>query len=131
MLSLESLVAQNPDSFPGLKPGSPPWDEIVEAYAAYWETVCGRPGEEEFLETLASAYRTELSPAQMEAAIRFYSGEDGRKLIAAGKIAASQALMAYSRAYSEQVPIAWGKFNRRVQAIFENSVRPDTKPDTK
>ena len=59
--------------------------------------------------------------AQLRAAIRFYSSDNGRNLIIAHKVAASEALSAFEKAYSVQVPIALSEFNRQLQFIANES----------
>jgi hypothetical protein len=115
----ESLLADDPEKFFGLQPGTPRWEQVIQAYAQYWETICSRPTKEEFLDSLAIAYRDKMPPPQLQAAIHFYSSDVGQKLITAHKAAAARALSAFSQAYSEQVPTAVVEFNRRLKSIAE------------
>lgn len=115
----ETLLADDPDRFFGIRPGSSCWNKVIEAYAAYWEAVCAHPTKSEFIDLLAANYGQHLSAAQLHKAISFYSSAAGLQLVTAHKAAAAQAQTVFSKAHATQTPIALTEFNRRLKAIAE------------
>ena len=118
-VSPAQLVAKDPDSFYGLRPTSPRWPEVLQAYGQYWEAICSRPTKDEFLTSLAAVYAEKMSVVQLESAIKFYSSPVGQKLVSAHKGAAAHVNTLFSQAYTEQVPNAMAEFNRRLKAIAD------------
>jgi hypothetical protein len=118
-VSPEALVAKDPDIYYGLRPNSPRWPAVLQAYSQYWETICSRPTKSEFLASLAAVYAKEMSVGQLKSAIQFYSSPVGQKLIATHRGAAAQVNSLFSQAYAEQVPQAAAEYNRRLKAIAE------------
>ena len=118
----ESLLADDPDKFFGIRPNTPRWEKVVEAYTDYWKTLCSRPTKEEFLDSLAKAYAAKMTGPQLQAAIKFYSSEVGTKLISAHKSAAFEVTKIFSESYANRVPQAVAELNQRVKNIAESSV---------
>ena len=116
-VSPEALARQNPDRFYGIRPDSSLWPEVVKAYDLYYEQTCARPTQDEFLDAMASAYAVELSPKEIQSAIKFYSSPTGQRLIAAHKIAARNVYQEWHRLNAKQIPIADGSFNRRMTEL--------------
>jgi hypothetical protein len=113
----ESLVKQNPDYFAGIQPGDSRWPEVVKAYSLYYEEGCQHPTQKEFLSTMASAYASQLSPDDLQEAIRYYSSPLGQRLIAAHKVAVQYVYEELNRLNSQQLPIAIRNLNDRVIEI--------------
>jgi uncharacterized protein DUF2059 len=110
----EAMARQNPDRFYGIQPGSKLWSEVVKAYDLYYEQVCERPTQEEFLDALAHAYAVELSPIDLRSAISFYSTPTGQRMITAHRAAARNVFQEQNRLNTQQIPIALDNFNRRM-----------------
>ena len=120
-VSPESLVRDNPNRFDGVRPGMKQWPEVVEAYNKYFEEMCARPTEQEFLSALASSYAAELSEKDLKAAITFYSGPVGKKLIAAHRRAATNVYAEWTRINSAAMPVADANYSRRLHEIAKRA----------
>ncbi|HVY06157.1 MAG TPA: DUF2059 domain-containing protein [Burkholderiales bacterium] len=116
-LSPDMLVRQSPDRFFGIQPGSPLWPDVVKAYDQYYDEVCARPTQDEFLDAVSAAYAAELSAQEMQDAIKFYSSPLGQRLLAANKTATRNVYRAWHRINEKQIPIADGNFNRRMAEL--------------
>lgn len=110
----ESLVNENPNRFEGVRPGMKHWPEVVDAYNKYFEEMCARPTEQEFLSALAQAYAAQLSIADLKASIKFYSSPIGGRLIGAHRVAAGNIYSEWSRINSAEMPRASANFDRRI-----------------
>lgn len=117
----ESLLADDPDKFFGIRPNTPRWKKVVEAYSDYWKTLCSRPTKDEFLDSLAKTYAAKMTGPQLQAAIKFYSSEVGTKLISAHKSAASEVTQIFSESYANRVPLAVTELNQRLKSIAESN----------
>jgi hypothetical protein len=113
----ESLVKENPNRFEGVRPGMKHWPDVVNAYDKYYEEMCARPTEQEFLSALAKAYAAQLSAADLKASIKFYSSPVGERLIAAHRAAAGNVYSEWSRINSAEMPRASADFDRRLRDI--------------
>jgi len=126
-VSAESLVREDPEKFGGVTPGSRHWPKIVQAYEQYHREVCARPTVEEFLNSLAKVYATNMSTAELNAAIQFYSTHNGQRLTEASTKAFASISALVSQAEASEVPKALAKFQRRIKAIARDA-EADTSP---
>jgi hypothetical protein len=117
----ESLVKENPNRFEGVRPGMKHWPDVVDAYNKYYEEMCARPTEQEFLSALAKAYAAQLSVADLKASIKFYSSPVGGRLIAAHRVAAGNVYSEWSRINSAEMPRANADFDRRIRDVVRKA----------
>jgi len=117
----ESLVRENPNRFEGVRPSMKHWPEVVDAYNKYFEEMCARPTEQEFLSALARSYAAELSAQDLKASIAFYSGPVGKRLIAAHRKAASNVYAEWTRINSAEMPRADANYSRRLNEIAKKA----------
>ena len=119
----ESLAEKNPDRFYGIRPGSKLWPEVIKAYDVYYQQVCERPTQMEFMRTIADAYARKLSVQQLRDTIRFYSSPTGKRLIEANKAAVRSVYEEWNRLNARQIPVADENFNRRMYELSKKCVK--------
>jgi hypothetical protein len=70
----------SPGSFGGLSPQSAYWPDVERIYIKYEKTKCAAFGNEVFYRSFAEGYARELSDADLNAAIAFYSSDTGKRI---------------------------------------------------
>jgi hypothetical protein len=114
-----ALVAKNPTYFNGIRPESPQWGRVNKAYEAYAQEACSRPTKSEFIDALASAYSQNLSASDLKAAIAFYSGSTGGRLISAHKAAATSVYQDWGQKNREHLTEITAKFQKTISKLSQ------------
>ena len=115
-VSPAELVARNPTYFKGIRPGHKHWPEIVEAYERYYQTVCDRPTQTEFLNAIVDSYEG-LSSDELRRTNEFYSSSTGRKLVVATKAATVALYESVNAIRAEHLAAAKAAFDRLILKI--------------
>jgi len=113
-ISPESLVAQNPDYFGGIRPGHSKWRRVVAAYESYYEEACSRPSKEEFVAVLASSYASSLTARELRSALQFYATPTGKALVSAHAKATSALYGAWTNINREHLVEVSARFQSEI-----------------
>lgn len=116
-VTAELLVKQTPNYFGGIQPNDSRWPKVVKAYSQYYVDLCQHPTQDEFLSAMTRAYATTMSAKDLRAAIRFYSTQAGKHMIAAHRVAARNVYEDLRRINSQQIPLATKNFQERITKI--------------
>lgn len=87
----------------------------------YFEEMCARPTEQEFLSALARSYAAQLSTEDFKASIAFYSSPVGTRLIAAHRKAAGNFYSEWTRINSTEMPRAEANYSRRIRDVAKRA----------
>ena len=119
-VSAEALVARNPDYFGGIRPDHKKWPAVTAAYEAYFKEACARPTKTEFLAALSSSYEHAMTPRQLRTAIKFYSSETGKSLVAANKKAYTAVYESWRGINSQHLADITAKFQRQITLLVQS-----------
>ena len=116
----ESLVDAHPEYFGGIRPGTPKWPKVADAYRDFVVDSCSRPTRGEFLGSLAEYYAHVLTEPQLRAAIAFYGSSTGKALVAAREPSAEAERDAWTGTNSLHLAEATASLERRIAVLLES-----------
>ena len=117
-VSPESMVEAHPQYFGGIRPGTPKWPAVANAYRDYVVDSCSRPTRDEFLGALAEYYSHVLTEPQLRAAIAFYASPAGTALVASREPSAEAVRDAWTGTNSLHLAEATAALERRIAVVL-------------